>query len=170
LVDVPASLGGGAAPALKQSSWARMVTRRAATPQASMGRLGNHRRFPWMREVMMLSQDNRRTLAEIEQALRASDPELARKLGDFGAAPPGATPRAHPDAAPPAGRRRARRRVAALVGIGIGVVLLATAVVQASADALVLAVTVLISAAAWWISGMLVRRIRRASERHNDRW
>lgn len=87
----------------------------------------------------MLSQHERRALSDIEEHLRASEPDLVHLLESFHAW------------APPRPRRRGVRRVVGPAGLALAAVLLAVAFTVRSADALLLAVTVLLADAAWWM-------------------
>ena len=99
----------------------------------------------------MLSQHDRRALADIEAHLRASDPELARRLERSPATPP------------PRGRRAGRAPglagLAGLAGLCFGLILLATAFVAHNSDAAVSAVVVLM-AVSIGTAGCLVTRFR----------
>ena len=97
----------------------------------------------------MLSQHDRRALAEIEADLRASDPELARALDD-GAAEP-----SHP----------VRRRRTGLAWLAVGAVLLATAFVVRSADLAFLAGGLILADLSVWIMAHVAARLRRRSSR-----
>lgn len=83
----------------------------------------------------MLSQHDRRALADIENHLRTSDPDFARRLE-------------HPSECEPARRRRGRvcLRVI-LAGLVAALALLATAFAARSADAVVWAGVALMTAA-----------------------
>lgn len=87
----------------------------------------------------MLSQHDRRTLADIEEHLRANEPDLVHLLERF-----------H-DWAPPRRRGVYPRRTVGLAVLALGVILVATALVVRSADVAVLGVVVLLVDAAWWI-------------------
>lgn len=78
----------------------------------------------------MLSQHDRRVLADIEAGLRASDPDLARRLE-------------HPPVSTPLRGSRAWRR-SGLAGLILGLILLAAAFATHSADVAVSAITVLV--------------------------
>jgi len=101
--------------------------------------------------IRMLSQHNRRTLVDIEEHLRANDPELARKLERFDAW------------APPVRHGPNPRLLVGLVGLGVGAVLLAVALAVGNADALVLAVMALLVDASWWLAWAAVARVRSRS-------
>lgn len=96
----------------------------------------------------MLSQHDRRALAEIEARLRASDPGLARRLER---APAASAPH----------RKRLFRRLS-LAGSLLGLMLLATALTVRSADAAVSAAVVFVAvsagAALWTVSWFRHRR------------
>ncbi|MEY9874450.1 hypothetical protein ABH931_003950 [Streptacidiphilus sp. MAP12-33] len=87
----------------------------------------------------MLSQHERRTLSDIEEHLRASEPDLVHLLECFHAW------------APPRHHHRGLRRVVGPAGLALAAVLLAVAFTVHSAGALLLAVTVLLADAAWWM-------------------
>lgn len=96
----------------------------------------------------MLSQHDRRELADIEVHLRASEPGLVQLLERFHAW------------APPRRRGVNFRRAIGLAGLAFGAVLFVTALAVRSADVLVLAVGVLLVDAAWWILVAVIARVR----------
>lgn len=105
----------------------------------------------------MLPQDEQRTLAEIEQHLRASDPELVRRFEPSADAPP-----------------RARRAVRAIgmAGLVLGMFLLTLGFAGENADLALMGAAVLVMDAAWWVTSALVSMLR-AMFRHDDqrgRW
>ncbi|WP_084714443.1 DUF3040 domain-containing protein [Streptacidiphilus rugosus] len=106
----------------------------------------------------MLSQHERRALSDIEEHLRASEPELVRLLECFHAW------------APPQHRRRGVRRVVGPAGLALGAFLLAVAFTVRSADVLLLAVTILLADAAWWtllaVTALARQRILNNRESH----
>jgi len=103
----------------------------------------------------MLSQHDRRALADIEEHLRAKEPDLVHLLERF-----------H-DWAPPRRCGVGLRRDVGLAGLVLGVILLATALAVHSADVAVLGVVVLVVDAAWWalVAGVALVRHRLAAGR-----
>ncbi|MEY9940834.1 DUF3040 domain-containing protein [Streptacidiphilus sp. MAP5-3] len=108
----------------------------------------------------MLSQYERRALSDIEEHLRASEPDLVHLLECFHAW------------APPRHRRHSLRRVVGLAGLALGAFLLAVAFTVRSADVLLLAVTVLLADAAWWtlLAAIALARRRGLNSREPQRW
>lgn len=103
----------------------------------------------------MLSQHDRRALADIENHLRDSDPEFVRRLDHPAEFEP--THRAHGNAV----------RTLILIGLIVGLSLVATAFATRSADAIVWAFVVLMttmSGTAMWAANRL-RHQRREHER-----
>jgi len=103
----------------------------------------------------MLSQHDRRALADIEEHLRAKEPDLVHLLERF-----------H-DWAPPRRRGVDPRRAVGLAGLALGVILLATALAVHSADVAVLGVVLLLVDAAWWalVAGVALIRHHLAAGR-----
>jgi fatty acid desaturase len=105
----------------------------------------------------MLSQRDRQTLAEIENQLRASEPELVRSLERFRARKA------------PAHRRGATlRRAVGLTGAILGAALFAVAFVLHGAAFVVLAAAVILLDMVWWTLvglGLLLRARRTRSRR-----
>jgi hypothetical protein len=93
----------------------------------------------------MLTQHERRALADIEQHLRASEPDLACLLERF-----------HQWAPP----RRRRVPLVRLVGLALGAVLIAIAFGLHSAGALLLGVMVLLADAALWAIFPVIALVR----------
>lgn len=105
----------------------------------------------------MLSQRERQTLAEIEEQLRASAPQLARSLE-----------RPHPW--PPQHRGTGVRRATMLAGLVLGGILLAIALMLHSADCVVLAAAVLLTDGAWWSLLAAVALLRSRADRRGPRY
>jgi hypothetical protein len=106
-----------------------------------------------MREAPMLTHHERRALADIEQHLRASEPDLACLLEQF-----------HRWAPP---RRRRLPGAIGLAGLVLGAVLLAVAFGVHSAAALLLTVTVFLADAACWTVLAVIALVR--SRARSDR-
>ncbi|WP_037603586.1 DUF3040 domain-containing protein [Streptacidiphilus rugosus] len=92
----------------------------------------------------MLSQHDRRTLAAIEESLRADAPDLERLLTRFDQWAP---------------ERRRRRYRATWCAVLLGAVLLAVAFVVRSADLLVLSALLLMFGAVRWTVAAAVRAV-----------
>jgi hypothetical protein len=106
----------------------------------------------------MLPQNEARTLAEIEQHLRASDPDLVKRF----------EPAA--DDAPPRGRRVVR--AVGMTGLVLGMFLLTLGFAGENADLALMGAAVLVMDAAWWATSALVSMVRalfRQDEQHG-RW
>lgn len=106
----------------------------------------------------MLPQNEARTLAEIEQHLRASDPDLVRRFEPS------------PEAPPPRSGRVVR--VIGMTGLVLGVFLLTLGFAGENADLALMGAAVLVMDAAWWVTSALVAMVRalfRSDDRHG-RW
>ena len=101
----------------------------------------------------MLSQHERRALADIEEHLRDVDPDLAHRLEHWHA-----------------GHRHIRYAIG-LAGFLLSVLLLAAALLAHNADVAVLAVTVLLADAAWWtvLAGIVLVKSRVSAGRIRQR-
>ncbi|MBR7833389.1 DUF3040 domain-containing protein [Actinospica durhamensis] len=101
-----------------------------------------------------MSPRDQHTLAQIEAELRASDPELARRMDDDAAAASAQGPI----------YARPRRRVV-LSWLTIGAVLLATAFAVRSADVAFLGVAVILANVSVWTAALVAGRLRRRTNR-----
>jgi hypothetical protein len=105
----------------------------------------------------MLSQHERRTLADIEEHLREVDPNLAHRLehGYAGAS----------------SRHSHIRHAIGLAGLLLSALLFAAALLARNADAAVLAVTVLLADVAWWttLAGIALAKSRMSAGRIRQR-
>lgn len=102
----------------------------------------------------MLSPRDQHTLAQIEAELRASDPELARRMDDDAAAASAVSPLC----------ARPRRRVV-LIWLFVGAALLATAFAVHSADVAFLGVGVILADLSVWTSAVVAAWLRRLTDR-----
>jgi Protein of unknown function (DUF3040) len=105
----------------------------------------------------MLPQNEARTLAEIEQHLRASDPELVRRF----------EPAPEEEKAPPRSGRVVR--FVGTAGLVLGVFLLTLGFAGENADLALMGAAVLVMDAAWWVTSALVSMVRalfRSDDRH----
>jgi len=94
----------------------------------------------------MLPQDEARTLAEIEEHLRASDPDLVKRF----------EPASSQDA-PRSGRAV---RVVGMTGLILGLFLLTLGFAGENADLALMGAAVLVMDAAWWATSALVAMVR----------
>jgi hypothetical protein len=102
----------------------------------------------------VLSQSERQALAEIEEQLRDSDPDLARRME-------------HAHRWSPEGLRRIRRMIG-LAGLAVAFFVLAAASATRNADVAVLGAGVLLADALWW-AGLAVNALIRKSSSALDR-
>lgn len=100
----------------------------------------------------MLPQNEARALAEIEEHLRANDPDLVKTLER----PHGAH---RAQQTPPRGGRRVVRTVG-MAGLVLSVFLLTLGFAGSNADLALLGAAVLVMDAAWWVTSALVAMIR----------
>jgi hypothetical protein len=106
----------------------------------------------------MLPQNEARTLAEIEEHLRASDPDLVRRLEPSSQAPP---------------RSGRVVRAVGMAGLILGMFLLTLGFAGENADLALMGAAVLVMDAAWWVTSALVSMIRamfRRDEERRGRW
>lgn len=105
----------------------------------------------------MLPQNEARTLAEIEQHLRASDPDLVRRFEPS------------PEAPPRSGRVV---RAIGMAGLILGVFMLTIGFAGENADLALMGAAVLVMDAAWWVTSALVAMVRALfrSDERRGRW